>query len=60
MAFELPVYHEPDFGASMFRNAPDAQLAEVEMDGVAPEGFHSTSMYPESNSLDNEGRSRPS
>ncbi len=47
MAFELPVYHEPDFGASMFRNAPDAQLAEVEMDGVAPEGFHSTSMYPE-------------
>lgn len=47
MSFTLPAYHEPDFSKSAFRNAPDAKLTQIEMDGVAPEGFHSTSMYPE-------------
>jgi len=31
----------------MFKNAPDALLAVVDMDGVAPENYHSTSMFPE-------------
>jgi lysine-ketoglutarate reductase/saccharopine dehydrogenase-like protein (TIGR00300 family) len=45
--FRLPAYHEPDFSSPALASAPDARLAVVEQDGVAPEGFHSTSMYPE-------------
>ena len=47
MAFELPRYHAPDFTAERLKNAPDARFAVCEKDGVAPEGYHSTSMYPE-------------
>jgi len=47
MSFELPKYHAPDFTERKFRDAPDAALGVVLHDGVAPEGFHSTSMYPE-------------
>ena len=47
MAFEFPKYHAPDFTQEKFRTAPDAAWAVVERDGVAPEGYHSTSMYPE-------------
>ena len=47
MAFEFPKYHAPDFTEEKFRNAPDAKWAAAELDGVAPEGYHSTSMYPE-------------
>lgn len=45
--FTMPVYHAPDFDREPLASAPDARLAVVEADGVAPEGFHSTSMYPE-------------
>ena len=47
MKFELPKYHEPDFSLSQFVNAPEVRWEEVQTDGVAPEYFHSTSMYPE-------------
>ena len=47
MAFVFPSYRAPDFSEPRFENAPDAACAAVERDGVAPEGFHSTSMYPE-------------
>ena len=47
MSFVLPAYHEPDFTDPKLRQAPDAATARVIKDGVAPEGFHSTSMYPE-------------
>jgi lysine-ketoglutarate reductase/saccharopine dehydrogenase-like protein (TIGR00300 family) len=47
MSFELPEYHEPDFAALGLANAPDARIGIVGQDGIAPEGFHSTSMYPE-------------
>ena len=47
MSFVLPAYHEPDFTDPKLRQAPDATTARVIKDGVAPEGFHSTSMYPE-------------
>ena len=47
MSFEMPVYHHPDFSREMFVNAPDAQIREAEMDGVVPDNYHSTSMYPE-------------
>ena len=45
MHFHLPEYKHPDFSA--LTNAPDAKTALVEADGVAPENFHSTSMFPE-------------
>lgn len=47
MSFALPAYHEPGFTDPKLRQAPDATTARVIKDGVAPEGFHSTSMYPE-------------
>ncbi len=47
MSFTLPVYHAPDFSAQLFVNAPDVQTAIADRDGVAPEYYHSTSMYPE-------------
>ena len=47
MKFELPKYHEPDFSLSQFVNAPEVRWEKVQTDGVAPEYFHSTSMYPE-------------
>jgi len=45
MAFQLPKYNHPDF--SLLENAPDVKIALAETDGVAPENFHSTSMFPE-------------
>ena len=47
MAFTLPMYQEPDFTQPFLEDAPDAARATVTRDGVAPEGYHSTSMYPE-------------
>ena len=47
MAFTIPTYYAPDFTQDLFRNAPDVQWTAAPMDGVAPEYYHSTSMYPE-------------
>ncbi|MBR6789246.1 MAG: hypothetical protein IKM31_00095 [Oscillospiraceae bacterium] len=47
MAFSLPRYHGPDFSEERFASAPDARWAEAPADGVAPDFYHSTSMYPE-------------
>ena len=47
MAFDMPRYHAPDFTEEKFRNAPDVRWEAAPMDGVAPEYYHSTSMYPE-------------
>ena len=52
MAFQFPAYHAPDFSEERFVNAPNAAWALCEADGVAPEGYHSTSMYPEYFKLD--------
>ncbi len=54
MEFQLPQYHAPDFTA--LQSAPDAVTAPAPMDGVAPEGYHSTSMYPEYFKIDGEWR----
>ncbi len=47
MPFVMPKYQAPDFTQARFVNAPDARYEPAEKDGVAPEGYHSTSMYPE-------------
>ena len=45
--FELPEYREPDFTDKKFTDSPDAAWEKVTIKGVAPENYHSTSMYPE-------------
>lgn len=47
MSFMLPEYHHPDFSLPEFAEAPDVKYGTVGKDGVAPDYFHSTSMYPE-------------
>ena len=47
MPFDLPKYTHPDFHSAQLANAPDAAYALADKDGVAPEYYHSTSMYPE-------------
>lgn len=47
MSFTLPTYHEPDFTQELFEQSPDASFQKADKDGVAPRGFHSTSMFPE-------------
>lgn len=56
MGFSLPTYVEPDFSAELFAKAPDAQWEVTELDGVAPWGFHSTSMFPEYFKVEGEWR----
>ena len=45
--FHLPKYREPDLTQTKFTEAPDASWEKVTIRGVAPENYHSTSMYPE-------------
>ena len=45
--FSMPLYKEPDFSKEMFVKAPNAVLKAVETDGVAPEGYHATTIFPE-------------
>ncbi len=47
MEFTLPVYNPPDFSQEKFVKAPDVSTAIVQIEGVAPEQFHGTSMFPE-------------
>ena len=43
----IPTYQAPDFNEDIFINAPNVCCAEVDIDGVAPDNYHSTSMFPE-------------
>lgn len=45
--FKMPNYKAPDFTQDVFQNAPDVKTEKAEKDGVVPEYFHSTSIYPE-------------
>lgn len=47
MNFKLPEYLEPDFNLFEFVAAPDCKTEKVEIDGVAPDNYHGTSIYPE-------------
>lgn len=47
MSFAMPKYFHPDFTLEKFVKAPDIVTEKVTADGVAPENYHSTSMYPE-------------
>ena len=54
--FDLPKYREPDFTEERFAKAPDVKWEAVTIRGVAPENYHSTSMYPEYFKIDGEWR----
>jgi hypothetical protein len=47
MAFELPEYRAPSFSEAPLRDAPDVRILPVERDGIAPSGYHATSVFPE-------------
>ncbi len=47
MPFTLPDYHEPALGTEPLASCPDAALLAVASPGVAPEGYHATTIYPE-------------
>ena len=47
MTWSLRTYHAPDFSGEPLSNAPDATLREAPADGIAPDGFHAMSIFPE-------------
>jgi len=47
MPFALPAYQAPDFALPKFAAAPAARAAPCEKDGVAPDHYHATSIFPE-------------
>ena len=47
MHFKLKEYTPPFFDAPKFADAPNAALVPAPLDGVAPAGYHSTSIFPE-------------
>ena len=47
MDFMMPKYNSPDFNEERFALAPDVKIAACVLDGVAPDYYHSTSIYPE-------------
>jgi lysine-ketoglutarate reductase/saccharopine dehydrogenase-like protein (TIGR00300 family) len=44
---KIPKYEAPNFTEDKFVKAPDVETAEVTMQGIAPDNYHATSMYPE-------------
>jgi len=45
--FAMPDYRHPDFSDEKFNNCQAARMVEAELDGVAPQNYHATSIYPE-------------
>lgn len=47
MSFVLPEYRHPDFAALGLDQAPDVTLVPAPADGVMPDDYHATTMFPE-------------
>jgi lysine-ketoglutarate reductase/saccharopine dehydrogenase-like protein (TIGR00300 family) len=58
--FERPKFIPPDFTLEKFINSPDAATAAITVQGIAPDNYHSTSMYPEYYKIGGEWRLMPS
>lgn len=54
MRFTLPTYHEPDFLGEQFKKSPNITVKMVERNGVAPQNYHATTIFPEYYKLDGE------
>ena len=50
--FQLRTYYPPDFSEKRFVDAPEARPLPAPKDGVAPEGYHAMSIFPEYFKLD--------
>ncbi|WHH57964.1 hypothetical protein [Petroclostridium sp. X23] len=47
MNFILPEYNAPDFESDTFISSPNVHTEVVVKDGVAPDNFHATTIFPE-------------
>jgi hypothetical protein len=47
MSFKLPTYKEPDFQIPQFIEYPNVTVKRVERQGIAPDNFHATTIFPE-------------
>ena len=47
MAFSLPIYLAPDFTTDFFQNCPNVEVLPAPKDGVVPENYHATTIFPE-------------
>ncbi len=47
MSFVLPPYSPPDFTVAPLKDAPLLRFQKVDVPGVAPGGYHATSVFPE-------------
>jgi lysine-ketoglutarate reductase/saccharopine dehydrogenase-like protein (TIGR00300 family) len=47
MHFSIPEYREPDFNKEPLKSSPDAVFETVTIDGVAPDNYHATTIFPE-------------
>ncbi len=45
--FQLPDYDYPDFNEDYFQNAPNLRTLPAPLDGVVPENFYATTIFPE-------------
>ena len=44
--FHLPEYKKPDFQAPRFLAAPEIQTRPAPGDGILPENYYATNIYP--------------
>lgn len=54
--FKLPAYTAPDFGAPEFRSAPQVRIVPASGDGILPDNFYATTIYPEYFKINDEWR----
>lgn len=47
MSYELSKYKEPNFSLEPFMSAPEVILNRVQKQGVAPDNYHATTIFPE-------------
>jgi lysine-ketoglutarate reductase/saccharopine dehydrogenase-like protein (TIGR00300 family) len=47
MQFQMPAFHAPDFSRPELQNAPCVSFQQSPADGIAPDNYHATSVYPE-------------
>jgi len=45
--FSIPEYRKPDFEETNFKNAPQVSTLQAPADGIAPDGYHAMSIFPE-------------
>ena len=54
MSFSLKTFTPPDLATEQFQASPEARVLPAPADGVAPEGYHAMSIYPEYFKVDGE------